>query len=703
MTTEPEAPRKKQKQSQTVANQQPSIMTNQTKSSSRQAYTCLGSLPVGFEDGSDLEHYNMEEASKCAVVKDATIQLLPEEESLFQLFEDAAIAFEQNTAPFEIEPKPPVEEENSSESSCAASSLSSFQYKNANIREFNLPPPVVPNHKQHNSGSQPFFIDIRIAGGWVRDKIMQQSSHDVDVALDSLSGHQFAIIVQQYLFYKEQLQEQQQEQTEPSEDVDKGNKGKGKKNAKKRPRITVIAANPSQSKHLETATMIIQGIECDFVHLRGGETYTTDSRIPTLKEDATPLDDALRRDFTVNSLFYNLRKKQVEDWTGRGMKDLLEDKLLVTPLDARITFHDDPLRVLRAIRFAVRYDLTLSQEVVDAAMSPEVHESLHCKVSRERVGKELGGMLSGKNAKPAVALELITKLKLAGCVFEFPRLGQGIEVTGKLLGVEYGQSTSSNGTDMDVDMDGDVETAADSGNSSEISEDERAHARELGWLEATELLSFSSSVLSSFDNGNGIDIRVFYLSLFLHPFRYLICTDKKGKECQLPTFVVRDSIKYSNKEINSVTTVLSNVNEMKAILKSFEENASNFSRLEAGLVLRNLKDLWPTAFVVAVIAEIHSISKSDSHTLASDYVEKAAKLMQTIRDHGLDGCWKVRPLLDGKVLLKSLDLPKGPLIGNYLLEQVKWMLLNPDGSKEECEIYLKSVRKRDLDQESATG
>eukprot|EP00957_Ditylum_brightwellii_P119500 9117505-Ditylum_brightwellii.AAC.1 len=95
--------------------------------------------------------------------------------------------------------------------------------------------------------------------------------------------------------------------------------------------------------------MTLFRIKCDFVYLRGGEVYTTDSRIPTLQEDATPLDNALRRDFTVNSLFYNLQKKQVEDWTGRGMSDLIENQLLVTPMDARITFRDDPLRVLRAI------------------------------------------------------------------------------------------------------------------------------------------------------------------------------------------------------------------------------------------------------------------------------------------------------------------------------------------------------------------
>ena len=67
--------------------------------------------------------------------------------------------------------------------------------------------------------------------------------------------------------------------------------------------IGVIEANPDQSKHLETATMRIFGSEIDFVNLRS-EKYTEGSRIPTM-EFGSAMEDAMRRDFTINSLFYN--------------------------------------------------------------------------------------------------------------------------------------------------------------------------------------------------------------------------------------------------------------------------------------------------------------------------------------------------------------------------------------------------------------
>jgi tRNA nucleotidyltransferase (CCA-adding enzyme) len=130
-----------------------------------------------------------------------------------------------------------------------------------------------------------------------------------------------------------------------------------------------VAANPEQSKHLETGTTRIMGLECDFVGLRS-ETYT-DSRIPDQVQLGTPEEDALRRDLTINSLFYNVHTRQVEDYTGRGLSDLAS-KVARTPLPPKQTFEDDPLRVLRCIRFASRFDLSVAEEVTDAIKLPEI-------------------------------------------------------------------------------------------------------------------------------------------------------------------------------------------------------------------------------------------------------------------------------------------------------------------------------------------
>ena len=678
----------------------------------REAFTCNSSIDnendekcfhspddTGTEMKSDILQNKTENAN--AIVKGLTIQLTPEEEQLFQTLENAAIAYETKTLS-------DVDSNNSNNSNDGGGSKSKKEGNGANSADIVMPNPP------------PERVEIRVAGGWVRDKILNQSSHDVDIALDTMSGLQFASVVQRYL-----LQQQQQNTSNESGEGNQSSQKSNKKQSKtKAPKIAVIAANPNQSKHLETATMKIHSIDVDFVHLRGGEVYTSDSRIPTLKENATPLDDALRRDFTVNSLFYNLRKRHVEDYTGRGIPDLLRSKMLVTPIDANLTFHDDPLRVLRAIRFGVRYDLTLSDEIVDAARSKEVHDSLHVKVSRERVGKELEGMLSGKNAKPKVALMVMTNLKLAGCVFCFPP--EGTHMEGKIqAGVD----------DADDDNIGTIEYSQFANDS-----DGAAHAREIGWEESALLLKYTSPLLQAFKDrfnddaivsSSKINIRLFYLSTFLHPFHWLTYLDKKKKTISLITYMIKESIKFSNNDVKSITTLMENIDEMKSILHEYynhhhaigdgnDQNdqpssavtsSASFSRLRIGMTIRRLKDMWITALLVAAVIAIRSNNVNSMEDGSGDNdapimcktINVVLDLIQDIFDQNLDECWKIRPLLDGKAMVKSLDLPKGPLVGVYMEAQVKWMLVNPNGTKVECEQHLLSMRKKEIEASSSDG
>ena len=163
---------------------------------------------------------------------------------------------------------------------------------------------------------------LRCAGGWVRDKLMGRESLDIDIALDNMMGKEFAERVNAYL----------------------ESQGQEKHN------VAVIMSNPDQSKHLETARMKIRGLWIDLVNLRS-EEYAHNSRIPTMTF-GTPEQDAFRRDFTIISLFNNANTKEVEDYTGKGIEDMRLG-VIRTPLAAMETFLDDPLRVLRAIRWVL--------------------------------------------------------------------------------------------------------------------------------------------------------------------------------------------------------------------------------------------------------------------------------------------------------------------------------------------------------------
>ena len=214
---------------------------------------------------------------------------------------------------------------------------------------------------------------------------------DIDIALDDKLGREFADELNQWL-------------------SDHGRETHS---------VGVVLKNPEKSKHLETATMRINNYWIDFVNLRA-EEYTSDSRIPDLMRIGTAEEDAFRRDLTINSLFYNINDGVVEDMTGRGMDDLKRG-IVTTPLPPLTTLLDDPLRVLRSVRFAARLRFGMAESLRDAAADSRVKLALEQKVSRERVGSEVDLML--KSRDPVGAMRLLVNLGLIDIVFPVPKKG----------------------------------------------------------------------------------------------------------------------------------------------------------------------------------------------------------------------------------------------------------------------------------------
>jgi tRNA nucleotidyltransferase/poly(A) polymerase len=132
-----------------------------------------------------------------------------------------------------------------------------------------------------------------------------------------------------------------------------------------------------------------EGLVADFVLARKEVGYKEGTRQPIL-ELGTLEDDLIRRDFTLNSM--------AEDENGNlidlfgGLKDL-EDGILRTPLNPEITMMDDPLRILRALRFSVTKGFTISLKIWDAMAQPEILEKLKTTVSVERMREEIFKMM----------------------------------------------------------------------------------------------------------------------------------------------------------------------------------------------------------------------------------------------------------------------------------------------------------------------
>ena len=162
-------------------------------------------------------------------------------------------------------------------------------------------------------------------------------------------------------------------------------------------------------------------MELEFVGARK-ESYTRDSRNPIV-ENGSLEDDQNRRDFTINALALGLNKSNFGTLLDsfEGVKDL-DRKILRTPLDPDITYSDDPLRMMRAIRFATQLDFSIEDKSLEAISSNKERIKI---ISKERIVDELHKILLSK--KPSKGFALLNKTGLLQFILPELTALQGIE------------------------------------------------------------------------------------------------------------------------------------------------------------------------------------------------------------------------------------------------------------------------------------
>ncbi|MBW8333308.1 MAG: CCA tRNA nucleotidyltransferase [Prolixibacteraceae bacterium] len=221
-----------------------------------------------------------------------------------------------------------------------------------------------------------------VIGGFVRDLILNRNSPDIDVVTVG-SGIELAEIVAKKLG----------------------------------PNIQV-----SVFKTFGTAMLKYQSLEVEFVGARK-ESYNEDSRKPMV-ENGTLEEDQNRRDFTINALAICLNKDRFGEMIDPfgGIQDIT-DKIIRTPLEPGITFSDDPLRMMRAIRFATQLGFTIEEKTLEAISLNK--NRIHI-ISKERIGEELNKIIL--SAKPSVGFRLLDKTGLLEIIFPELHRMKGREV-----------------------------------------------------------------------------------------------------------------------------------------------------------------------------------------------------------------------------------------------------------------------------------
>ena len=225
-------------------------------------------------------------------------------------------------------------------------------------------------------------LECYVIGGWVRDLFLHRPSNDIDVVVVG-SGIALAEAVAKRL-------------------------GKG--------------AHLSVFKTYGTAQVKRGDLELEFVGARR-ESYTRDSRNPIV-EDGTLQEDQNRRDFTINAMAICLNAARYGELLDPfdGIGDL-ERCIIRTPLDPDITFSDDPLRMMRAIRFATQLGFNLDGETFDAIVRNRERMNI---ITRERITEEINKIMLSR--RPSEGWLLLDKTELLPLIFPELAALKGIDV-----------------------------------------------------------------------------------------------------------------------------------------------------------------------------------------------------------------------------------------------------------------------------------
>ncbi|KZT67656.1 hypothetical protein DAEQUDRAFT_728899 [Daedalea quercina L-15889] len=492
---------------------------------------------------------------------------------------------------------------------------------------------------KHIKETEGLEVECRIAGGWVRDKILRISSHDIDVALSNMMGVTFATFFVDYCTNVKGLEVG---------------------------RVARIESNPEQSKHLETARTTVLGRELDFVNLRS-EEYAQNSRIPTRITFGTPLQDAMRRDITINALFYNVHTRAIEDHTGMGLDDM-KNRIIRTPLSPMETFTDDPLRVLRAIRFASRYGFELSPPVRNAARNRDIQKALATKVSKERIGVEVEKMMQA--CDPLRAVTRIQELQLYSTVFQVS------EQVAKTLSGPPAPSWRACGT--------------------------AAILYTLCRHDPPPNLPRLHPALASFDKERRAALARLYLACALTPYQGITCKDVKKKKIHPASeMVLREGLKLGvqNHYLDGIPALFDACGFVSPRVTELAQGESPGDRREIGLFLHNPivhkppVITWELSLLFSLVQDLLADWSPETDVLddikASERIAQYNRLVTKIEELGLAALLDGKPLLDGNDLTGALAAKPGPWVRIAMNRVLEWRLSHPEGTKEECLEWVK--------------
>ena len=418
---------------------------------------------------------------------------------------------------------------------------------------------------------------FRVAGGWVRDKILSIPNDDIDITIDNISG-------QEYIKSLSQL----------NSDTSKIYK--------------VIKNTNEKSANLQTAT--------------------------------------------INCLFYNINKKCVEDFTDQGLKDL-EQGIINMPKDAKISFSEDPLRVLRIIRFATRFGFKLSDNILN---NLEIKDEFKNIISRQRIEKELSKMMENKNYFASIYI-----------LYKYKYLEY-------ILNVE--EFLNKN----------------DLSNKSLINS-------------AVNLILIKSYIDKNIDyfklkDENINNFKVLNYSCLLLPYKNIQISEGKNKSTILSKIIATKKLFLPKSETNEIIFNIEGQIELMNLMKKPKQEIFeryNISQFLIKFKYKNLLNLIELAICEEYLNNIFKNNENDyiieeiDDILIKSISEKYMEIVEYIKKEKLENIENIKPLLDGKEIIKLLNIKDGKQIKKYINLILKEQINNPNITKEDCINIIKNI------------
>ena len=441
---------------------------------------------------------------------------------------------------------------------------------------------------------------FRVAGGWVRDKLLGKNSDDIDITLDNITGQEF-------------ISNLKNEKVEFRE----------------------IKNSNLKSSHLQTATIEIFNKTIDIVNLRK-EIYKEKSRVPEISL-GTPEEDSLRRDITINSLFYNINTNQIEDFTKKGIEDLKNSLIRMTK-ECNISFNEDPLRMLRVIRFASRFQFKLDNDIIDNINKEYFIKLFNEILSNERIEKELSLMMESFYAYSSIYM--LFKFKLLESCLKFDE------------------------------------------------------GKKEDYIKCVNMMILGNCLKEKFwSNFNKQEVKILNYSLLTSPFKIYERKIKKNNEIG-SKIILSQILKIPNNEVNDIISIINNIIIIKKLILE-----NKLERLTIGLAFRNIKEKYIKKIIILSICEEY-IEKNNQNEIIENLnketfdliVKKYEDFYKFLIDENLDKISEMKPLLNGKDIKKELNITDGKQIGTLLTYLIEEQIKNPKITKDEAIIFLKNIK-----------